>query len=330
MKVKNREKESATLTRYLERFIETQKGSIVYLSGVPGSGKTYTAMRVLEKVFSHYIYANCAKLSKKTSIYHEVYSEMHCKKKKSGNYLNSLREHLRSCKELHCMLIDEIDLLINKKQDILYNIFDLPYLGSSKTMIIAISNTMNLPEKFFDPKVCSRIGSSRINFKPYTHSQLFSIVPKESRLQRGSIEITTKRVGAISGDARKLFDIIERAKESPKKEITIYDVDETMKKMYKPLYYSFLQNLSFYQKLALFILSPESVSATVDTYQKMKSYCVLKNLEVPDFFTFLDILDVLESYQIIKLRKEKKELQLRLLSQEVQNALSSDSIYRTF
>ena len=58
MVIKEREKESATLVHYLERFTESEKGFIVYISGVPGSGKTYTAKKILESTFPCYTYVN--------------------------------------------------------------------------------------------------------------------------------------------------------------------------------------------------------------------------------------------------------------------------------
>ena len=48
------------------------------------------------------------------------------------------------------ILVDEIDMLCNRKQDVLYNIFDWPGRtvdNGGKLIIIAISNTMDLPER---------------------------------------------------------------------------------------------------------------------------------------------------------------------------------------
>jgi len=45
-------------------------------------------------------------------------------------------------------LIDELDALLTKKQQLLYNIFDWPSRPNSNLIIISIANTMDLPERF--------------------------------------------------------------------------------------------------------------------------------------------------------------------------------------
>lgn len=329
--VRERERESRMLAAYLRSFMEDGHGSVVYISGVPGSGKTYTVRQVLCRMFPEHVYVNCADVGgRRSNIYRLMYTGLRCTKNKSGSYLESICSHLGQCSSLHCMFMDEIDMLMNKKQDILYNVFELPYIRDSKLMILAVSNTMNLPEKFFDSKVCSRIGSNRINFAPYTPAQLLSITPQETRFQRGSIELATKRIGAISGDARRLLNVIERAKESPKREITMHDVDETMQAMYRPLYYMFLRCLSTHQKLVLFVLGAESRAKTSDVYQRLKMRCRLKGLREPGFFGFLDVLQALHKHQILELRRSMSEIRLVLLPQEIQNALKNDKEYCAF
>ncbi len=43
------------------------------------------------------------------------------------------------------VLVDELDLLWNRKQSVLYNIFEWPNSVHSKLVILAIANTMDLP-----------------------------------------------------------------------------------------------------------------------------------------------------------------------------------------
>lgn len=57
-------------------------------------------------------------------------------------------ERLRnSADKLRVLLIDELDALVTKKQTLLYNLFDWPCHSHSKLLVIAIANTMDLPEK---------------------------------------------------------------------------------------------------------------------------------------------------------------------------------------
>jgi Cdc6-like AAA superfamily ATPase len=138
--------------------------------------------------------------------------------------------------------MDELDLLVTKKQTVMYNFFEWPNRANSKLIVIAVANTMDLPERMLSNKVSSRlgitdtfeygvqirgmdfwpiliiylsIGLTRINFQPYTHEQLYQIV--ESRLEgidafeKEAVEFAARKVSAVSGDARRALDICRRA-----------------------------------------------------------------------------------------------------------------------
>ena len=46
------------------------------------------------------------------------------------------------------LLVDELDLLWNRKQSVLYNIFDWPFSAHAKLVVLAIANTMDLPVSY--------------------------------------------------------------------------------------------------------------------------------------------------------------------------------------
>merc|ERR1712096_592381 len=73
-------------------------------------------------------------------------------------------------------LVDELDMLCNRKQSVLYNIFDWPSKPQGKLIVIAIANTMDLPERVMINRVSSRLGLTRQTFQPYSHTQLQTIV----------------------------------------------------------------------------------------------------------------------------------------------------------
>ena len=109
------------------------------------------------------------------------------------------------------VLMDELDLLVTKKQSVVYNFFDWPNLPHSKLIVVAIANTMDLPERMLTNKVSSRLGLNRLTFQSYKFSQLIQIV--ESRLSglnvidRVAIELCARKVGQVSGDARRCLDV---------------------------------------------------------------------------------------------------------------------------
>ena len=52
-----------------------------------------------------------------------------------------------NAEKLRIVLIDELDALVTKKQTLLYNLFDWPCHQASRLLLIAIANTMDLPER---------------------------------------------------------------------------------------------------------------------------------------------------------------------------------------
>ena len=58
------------------------------------------------------------------------------------------------------VLMDELDQLMTTKQDVVYNFFNWPTLAGSKLVVLAVANTMDLPERVMTGRVRSRLGKS--------------------------------------------------------------------------------------------------------------------------------------------------------------------------
>lgn len=58
--------------------------------------------------------------------------------------------------------MDELDLLVTKKQTVMYNFFDWPSRPLSKLIVVAIANTMDLPERLMSNKIASRMGKEHL------------------------------------------------------------------------------------------------------------------------------------------------------------------------
>ena len=64
----------------------------------------------------------------------------------------------------------QLDLLWTRKQTVMYNIFDWPTRPQAKLIVLAIANTMDLPERIMMNRVQSRLV--RIEFlasEPFPH-----------------------------------------------------------------------------------------------------------------------------------------------------------------
>ena len=53
----------------------------------------------------------------------------------------------------------QLDLLWTRKQDVMYNIFDWPTKQHAKLVVLAVANTMDLPERIMMKRVSSRLVS---------------------------------------------------------------------------------------------------------------------------------------------------------------------------
>lgn len=56
------------------------------------------------------------------------------------------------------VLMDELDQLMTTKQDVVYNFFNWPTLVGSRLVVVAVANTMDLPERVMTGRVRSRLG----------------------------------------------------------------------------------------------------------------------------------------------------------------------------
>lgn len=107
--------------------------------------------------------------------------------------------------------MDELDQMITKKQDVIYNFFNWPHVAHSRLIVIAIANTMDLPERELSGKIRSRLGSNRIPFPSYSHHDLEAIL--KARLgdlkvfMPVALGLLSRKVAGVSGDARRVLDI---------------------------------------------------------------------------------------------------------------------------
>jgi len=115
------------------------------------------------------------------------------------------------------LLIDEIDQLVTKSQSVLYSVFEWLSYRDARLVVMAISNTMDLPERLL-PRVASRFEIVRVDFWPYTKHQILQIL--KTRLHAHDADDVFKqealircsaRVACGTGDVRKALQLCRRA-----------------------------------------------------------------------------------------------------------------------
>lgn len=116
------------------------------------------------------------------------------------------------------LLLDEFDTLISKKKsNTIYHFFEWIGWPNSQLILIAVANTMDLPERLMSNRIVSRMGSRRLNFLPYTYPQLEEVIKyslsKEyvDLFNRHALEFCARKVSSVSGDARRALNLARRA-----------------------------------------------------------------------------------------------------------------------
>merc|ERR1719422_451761 len=223
-----REEEFAEIFGYVESKLREGTGGCCYISGVPGTGKTATVMEVVRYLQENkedypdfnFCAMNGMRLTSPEQAYVEMWQQLTGNKATAEHAMKLLNTRFTTPAPKRIptvFLVDELDMLCNRKQSVLYNMFDWPTKPESKLIIIAIANTMDLPERVMMNRVSSRLGLTRQVFQPYTHTQLQTIVA--SRLEgltifhSDAIQLVARKVASLSGDARRALDICRRATE---------------------------------------------------------------------------------------------------------------------
>lgn len=194
-KVPERGKEQQILIQNILSFKKSGKGKVIYISGVPGSGKTHTVMSTCKEIkeaddsegAGRAFYFNCGLLKSKKMFFRELYktismNENTMNKEKlarimpakrgrkplrnkrgtrlanNTNFVNTLFAALAG----HIVVLDEIDFL---PQAYIYTLFE----QKAGILIIAISNTLAV-----NNRLMSRIDLQMV-FEAYGSEELKSI-----------------------------------------------------------------------------------------------------------------------------------------------------------
>lgn len=232
-----RESEFDTVYSHLEAAISAGTGSCIYISGTPGTGKTATVREVVASLQAsvteeqlddfYFVEINGMKVTDPHQSYSLLWEALKGDRVSSTHALELLEREFTtpSPRRVPCVvLMDELDQLVTRNQGVMYNFFNWPQLRHSRLIVLAVANTMDLPERTLSNKISSRLGLTRITFPGYTHTQLMTII--QSRLEGlgqvivdpDAVQFASRKVAAVSGDARRALDMCRRAVEIAEQE----------------------------------------------------------------------------------------------------------------
>ncbi|CAM8886476.1 unnamed protein product [Rhodiola kirilowii] len=366
-----RNKEIEEITTFIKGGICDDQclGRCLYIHGVPGTGKTMSVLTVMRNLKSeveagsinpyNFVEINGLKLATPENIYRVINEALTGHRvgwKKALQLLNERfsegfdskkKEDKRPC----ILLIDELDLLVTRNQSVLYNILDWPTKPNSKLIVIGIANTMDLPEKLL-PRISSRMGIQRLCFSPYNYQQLQQIISTRlmgiNAFETQAIEFASRKVAAISGDARRALEICRRAAEladynaknqstdkmcavSGKALVGMKEVQAAIQEMFQAPHMQVMRSSSRLSKIFLAAMVYELYKTGVSetTFEKLamtvSSLCSSNSEALPDWDSLLRVGCKLGECRVIMCeegaRHRLQKLQLNFPSDDVAFAL---------
>uniref|UniRef100_A0A8P4GGY3 Cdc6 C-terminal domain-containing protein n=1 Tax=Dicentrarchus labrax TaxID=13489 RepID=A0A8P4GGY3_DICLA len=212
----SRETERASIRSFLEDKVLQRLPGSLYISGAPGTGKTACFNCVLQEMKAELssvqtVVVNCMSLRSS----HAIFPLLADKLRAPGGQ-NGLQRFLSALAVFFWLLVlDEMDQLDSKSQDVLYTIFEWPYLPKSRLCLVGIANALDLTDRIL-PRLQARphCRPLLLNFPPYSRQELAAIVQDrlasasaEGIMDASAVQFCARKVSAVSGDARKALDI---------------------------------------------------------------------------------------------------------------------------
>ncbi|KAJ1170182.1 hypothetical protein NDU88_002063 [Pleurodeles waltl] len=338
-----REQEYQDIYNFVESKLLDGTGGCMYISGVPGTGKTATVHEVIrclqraadddELPAFQYIEINGMKLTEPHQAYVQILKLL-TGQKATADHAAALLEKRFSTpapkRETTVLIVDELDLLWTRKQNVMYNLFDWPTRKQAKLIVLAIANTMDLPERIMMNRVASRLGLTRMSFQPYAYKQLQQIIT--SRLNHvkafkdDAIQLVARKVAALSGDARRCLDICRRATEicefsDNKNGISLVGMDhvvEALEEMFSSPYVIAVRNSSVLEQCFLRAVISEFRRSGLEealfqqVYPQLVALCRIEGLQPPTMSETMAVCLRLGACRLLLVEPSKNDLLLRV------------------
>ncbi|NXT05825.1 ORC1 protein, partial [Prunella fulvescens] len=338
-----REEEFQDIYNFVESKLIDGTGGCMYISGVPGTGKTATVhevIRCLQQAAENeelppfqFVEINGMKLTDPHQAYVQIL-EFLTGQKVTATHAAVLLAKLFSTpgpkRKTTVLIVDELDLLWTRKQNVMYNLFDWPTQKHSKLIILAIANTMDLPERIMMNRVASRLGLTRMSFQPYTYKQLQQIVLSRLKgvkaFEEDAVQLVSRKVAALSGDARRCLDICRRAteiceftqqKRTPEI-VRMAHVTEAIDEMFSSPYVNAIRNASLHEQIFLKAILAEFRRAGVEEatlqqiYHHYVALCRVEGLQSPTVSEVMAICSRLGACRLLLVEASSKYLHMRV------------------
>lgn len=235
--------ERETIRTFCQNHILTAKAGSLYISGQPGTGKTALLKEVMRDMEAEMqaadheiktIMINCMTIKDPRLVYAKMLEEMGyvAESKDKETVIKTLETLVLDNKKKAVMfvtILDEIDQLLTKDQEVLYKLFQWSTTDGSRLTLVGIANALDMTDRFLPRLKARNCEPQLLNFNPYQVAEIRDIImdrlfsvddsnkagerdengkPRVAPLmQRPAIELCARKVAAATGDLRKALDI---------------------------------------------------------------------------------------------------------------------------
>jgi len=223
--------ELRVISDFLKSFVETGKGSSLYICGSTGTGKTASVSQCIKNLDGGKRKVVTAKLNGNSfgapnAIFQALEKEFQgyqsVNPEAARLNLTAMFRATSNRGKLYLAVVDEIDQLLmsGSKEQILYQLFEWAAKEKSNFCLIGIANAIDLHERFLPNLKQHDCEPQMLVYSAYEKDELQAILSQRMTEEAAAsgftfdamgLELCARKIAAKSGDLRKGLEICKRA-----------------------------------------------------------------------------------------------------------------------